>query len=132
MLLQSLTSFINFILLGEVTHLVCHFFFGAILITLNKDGVVRPIAVGCTLQRLAANCAGDHVMKSTGTLLEPHQLGYGFPLGAEAAVHAARIFLHNLQQGQLSMKLDFRFAFNSLRETRWSQQWKNCCRRFFL
>ena len=50
MLLQSLTSFVNFILSGEVTHLVRHFFFGATLIALNKmDGVVRPITVGCTL-----------------------------------------------------------------------------------
>ena len=115
MLLQSLTSFINFILSGEVTHSVRHFFFGATLIALNKkDGSVRPIAAGCTLRRLAAKCAVSHVMKSMGTLLTPHQLGYGVPLGAEAAVHAARIFLHNLQQGQLIMKLVFRNAFNSL------------------
>ena len=116
MLLQSLTSFINFILAGEVTHPVRHFFFGATLIALNKkDGGVRPIAVGCTLRRLAAKCAGNQVMKAMGTLLAPHQLGYGVPLGSEAAVHAARIFLHNLQPGQLIMKLDFRNAFNSLR-----------------
>lgn len=50
MLLQSLASFINFILLGKVTHPVQHFFFGATLIALNKkDGSVRPIAMGCTL-----------------------------------------------------------------------------------
>ena len=116
MLLQSLTSFINFILSGEVTHSVRHFFFGATLIALNKiDGGVRPIDVGCTLRRLVAKCAGNHVMKAMGTLVAPHQLGYGVPLGAEAAVHAARIFLHNLQPGQLIMKLDFRNAFNSLR-----------------
>ena len=54
-------------------------------------------------------------MKAMGTLLAPHQLGYGVPLGAEAAVHAARIILHNLQPGQLIMKVDFRNAFNSLR-----------------
>ena len=117
MLLQSLTYFINFILSGKVIHSVCHFFFGATLIALNKkDGGVRPIAAGCTLRRLAAKCAGNHVMKSMGTLLAPHQLGYGVPLGAEAAIHAARIFLHNLQPGRLIVKLDFRKAFNSLRQ----------------
>ena len=116
MLLQSLTSFINFILSGEVTHPARHFIFGATLIALNKkDGGVRPIAVGCTLRRLAAKCAGNHVMMTMGTLLAPRQLGYGVPLGPEAAVHTAQIFLHNLQPGQLIMKFDFRNAFNSLR-----------------
>ena len=92
MLLQSLTSFRNFILSGEVTHSVRHFFFGATLIALKKDGSIRTIAMGCTLERLAAKCAGNHVMKAMGTLLAPHQLGYRVSLGAEAAVHMARIF----------------------------------------
>ena len=48
-------------------------------------------------------------MKAMGTLLAPHQLGYGVSLGAEAC-----IFFHNLQSGQLIMKLDFRNTFNSL------------------
>lgn len=55
-------------------------------------------------------------MKAMETLLAPHQLGYGLPLRAEAAVHAAHIFLHNLQPGQLIMKFDFRNAFNSLHQ----------------
>ena len=44
MLLQSLTSFMNFILSGEVTHSVHvrHIFFGATLIAL-KDGSVRKL-----------------------------------------------------------------------------------------
>ena len=114
MFLQSLTFFINFILSGEATHPARHFFFGATLIALNKkDGSVRPIAVSCTLRHLAAKCAGNHV--AMGTLLAPRQLGYGVPLGPVAAVHAAQIFLHDLQPGQLIMKLDFRNAFNSLR-----------------
>ena len=53
-------------------------------------------------------------MKAMGTLLAPHQLGYGVSLGAEAAVHVACISFHNMQSGQLIMKLDFSNTFNSL------------------
>ena len=73
-----------------------------------------PIAVGCTLRRLAAKCVGNHIMKTMGTLLAPHHLGYWVPLVAEVAVHAALLFLHNLQPGHLIMKLDFSNAFNCL------------------
>ena len=47
-------------------------------------------------------------------LLAPCQLGYGTPLGAEAAVHAARIYLHNLRPDEVLLKLDFRNAFNCI------------------
>ena len=40
---------------------------------------------------------------------------YGNPLGAEAATHAARIYLQNLRPGCLMLKLDFKNAFNCLR-----------------
>ena len=54
------------------------FFFGASLVALNKkDGDTHPIAVGCTLRRLVAKCAGSKVMKEMGELLFPKQLGYG-------------------------------------------------------
>ena len=116
MLLRSLTSFINLILRGEAAPFVRPSLFGATLIALDKKGGgVRPIAVGCTLRRLAAKCAGNRVMQAMGALLAPHQLGYGVPLGAEAAVHATRVFLQNLQLGHLILKLDFRNAFNCLR-----------------
>ena len=36
-------------------------------------------------------------------------------MGAEAAVHAARSYLHNMQSNQLLLKIDFRNAFNSIR-----------------
>ena len=115
-LLRSLTSFINLILRGEAAPFVRPSLFGATLIALDKKGGgVRPIAVGCTLRRLAAKCAGNRVMQAMGALLAPHQLGYGVPLGAEAAVHATRVFLQNLQPGHLILKLDFRNAFNCLR-----------------
>ena len=54
-------------------------------------------------------------MKAMGTVLAPHQLGYRVPQGAEAVVHAARLFLHNLEPRQLILKLDFSNEFNCLR-----------------
>lgn len=48
-------------------------------------------------------------------LLAPIQLGFGVKGGAEAAVHAARIYLRDLAPDKIMLKLDFRNAFNSLR-----------------
>ena len=116
-LLRALTAFINLVLDGKTTPAACPFFFGTSLIALQKTdgGGVRHIAVGCTLQRLAAKCAGARVMEVMGDLLAPFQLGYGTLLGAEAAVHSARTYLHNLQPGHLILKLDFKNAFNTIR-----------------
>jgi hypothetical protein len=47
--------------------------------------------------------------------LVPAQLGFGVHQGAEAAVHAARIFLANISSGQAMLKIDFSNAFNTLR-----------------
>ena len=114
-LLRALTSFTNLILEGKASPNACPYSFGASLIALDKkDGIVRPIAVGCTLRRLVAKCAGYSIMQDMAELLRPKQLGFGISRGAEAAVHASRIFLHNLQPQQLILKLDFRNAFNCL------------------
>jgi hypothetical protein len=72
------------------------------LIALNKkNGRVRPIAVGGTLRRLVAKCASRAVRDELGALLASVQLGYGTPIGAEAAVHAALVNLRNIQSGQI-------------------------------
>ena len=106
----------NCVLRGETAAPAQASFFGATLIALNKKGGgLRPIAVGCTLRRLVAKCAGACVKEAVGALLAPHQLGFGIPLGVEAAVHASHIFLHNLRPRHLILKLDFRNAFNCLR-----------------
>ena len=119
MLLRSVTIFVNCVLRGETAVPARASFFGTTLIALNKKGGgFRPIAVGCTLRRLVAKCAGSCVKEAMTALLAPHPLGFGVPLGAEAAVHASRIFLNNLQPGHLILKLDFRNAFNSLRQDR--------------
>ena len=60
------------------------------------EGGIRPIAVGNTLRRLAANCACPHMLNSLEVSLAPRQLGYGSPLGCEAAVHAARSYLESV------------------------------------
>ena len=116
LLLQALTSFMNLVLQGKVAQPARHFFFGATLIALGKkDGGVRPIAVGCTLRRLASKCACNSVKQAMAALLAPHQLGFSIPLGAEAAVHATRVYLQDMPDHHLLLKLDFRNAFNSLR-----------------
>lgn len=52
--LESLTSFINFVLAGIAPSSVRPVFFGASLVSIaKKSGGVHPIAVGCTLRCLA-------------------------------------------------------------------------------
>ena len=53
-------------------------------------------------------------------LLAPRQLGYGVRGGAEAAVHAARLYMQGLQH-RCVLKLDFRTAFNTLRRDKMLQ-----------
>ena len=112
----ALASFVSQLISGNVPYPVAPFFFGARLLGLNKpDRGVRPIAVGCTLRRLAAKCLGNSVFEEMGSLLFPLQVGYGTRLGAEGAVHAARAYLTQLHPGNLMLKLDFQNAFNSIR-----------------
>ena len=59
--------------------------------------------------------SGKLVMDEMTDLLAPRQLGYGVSGGAEAAVHAARQYLSNLEPGSAVVKLDFSNAFNALR-----------------
>lgn len=66
------------------------FFFGTTLIALGKkDGGVRPTAMGCTLWRLASKRACNSVKQDVAALFTPNQLGFGIPLGTEAAVPAS-------------------------------------------
>ena len=81
----------------------------------KNGGGVRPIAVGCTIRRLAAKVVGNKVMKEMASILSPRQLGYGVSKGAEAAVHAARLYINNLGSNKAVLKLDFINAFNSIR-----------------
>ena len=115
-LLTSLTNFTNMVIAGGVPVPARPYFFGAKLIGLNKDdGGIRPIAVGCTLRRLVAKCVCAEVKEEMGSFLYPRQLGFGVPLGAESAVHAARSYVYGLDESNFLVKLDFQNAFNSIR-----------------
>jgi len=61
---QVLVDFINLLLAGSIDKEVSAIVFGGRLLALSKkDGGVRPITVGYTLQRLAAKCANNHVIE---------------------------------------------------------------------
>ena len=112
----------NFVINGNVLQEARPYLFGASLVALNKSsGGIRPIAVGCVLRRLVAKCASSAIRDKMGSHLAPLQLGFGTHLGAEAAVHAARHFVHNLQPGHLLLKVDFRNAFSCLRRDKMLQ-----------
>ena len=85
-LLGAVTSFTNLVLAGDTPIPARKIFWGASLIALNKkDGGVRSIVVGCTLRRLIAKTASLRDLERMGSMLAPLQLGYGTPLGSEAA-----------------------------------------------
>jgi len=115
-LCEALTDFVNLVLQGGVPLEVRPFFFGASLIPFRKkDGGVRPIAVGLTLRRLVAKAANRRALDSCATALLPTQAGVGVKGGAEALIHAARLYLANLPKDKAFIKLDFENAFNSIR-----------------
>ena len=92
--------------------------FGDTLLAVSKkEGGNRPIAVGYVWRRLAAKVACKHIMDRGAALLAPCQslLGFGVRGGVEAAVHAARRFIANLQPGKRFLKIDFKNAFNTIR-----------------
>ena len=121
-LLRALVPFIELVLSGNTPVSIRPFFFSVNFIALQKkDGGIRPIAVGCTLRRLVAKVAGMKVVDQMATLLAPRQLGYGVRNGAEAAVHAARMYLSNPDPSIVFLKLDFQNAFNSLRRDKMLQ-----------
>ena len=75
-LLSALASFVTLILAGRTPPSNRPpsnrpFFFGATLIALEKDGGVRPIAVGCTLWCLAAKVASGRMLEDIAALLAP-------------------------------------------------------------
>jgi hypothetical protein len=117
-LLGSLTEVTNLILAGGVPKQVLPFIFGANLVALEKKGGgIRPIAMGCTLRKLAAKIACESVRDHLGSQLQPLQMGFGTTCGAEASVHASRRFLSTCKSG-LFLKLDFANAFNSTHRSR--------------
>ena len=114
-LLRSLVGLSTLILEGRIPLPIRPLFFGANLTALTKkSGGIRPIAVGCTLRRLASKCVCQHALKSIPEKLAPHQLGFGVGGGSEAAVHAGRVYLSHLQDDKAMVKVDFQNAFNTI------------------
>lgn len=115
-LLTRLTEFSNLCLTGRVPAEIQPVFCGASLCALNKkDGGIRPIAVGSTFRRLIAKAACKAVTAKMAVRFLPTQLGFGVPRATEAAAHAARRFIADLQPGHGLLKLDFSNAFNTVR-----------------
>ena len=114
--MSPLAGLLTLILEGRTPLVIHPTIFGANLIALTKKGGgIRPIAVDCTLRRLASKCACIHAMESLLQFLSPHQLGLGVPGGADVAVHATWIFLNTLPSDKALLKVNFSNAFNTIR-----------------
>ena len=113
---HELTAFVNYILRGELPAFILPLFYGARLIALDKkDGGIRPIAVGKTLRRLATKAGMSTEAIFLGDDLSPLQLGFGVRGGCEAAVHAVRRYVENCPTDRITVMLDIRNAFNTIR-----------------
>jgi Reverse transcriptase (RNA-dependent DNA polymerase) len=115
-LLEAITDLVNVMLEGRIPESVRPVIFGgSLMANQKKGGGVRPIAVGYVWRRLAGKVACHLIAERSATLLSPRQLGFGVRGGAEAAVHATRRYLANLQPDQVFVKVDFANAFNTIR-----------------
>ena len=92
--MKTLTAFVNLILDTSLLPLAVQpLLFGARLIPLKeKDGGLRPIAVGNTLKRLVSKIVCNKARALVDMFL-PHQYGFAVRQGAEACIHATRRFL---------------------------------------
>ena len=62
---------------------------------------------------MRVGCRG--VLDQEKMYLAPLQLGLGTKMGAEAAIHSVRTFLHHIPVNHVLVKFDFKNAFNSIR-----------------
>src|SRR6218665_288544 len=114
-LLSAITGLINILLQGKCPPELRPILFGVTLFALRKKtGGLRPIAIGYYWRRLASKCANKHASHQAAAYLSPKQLGVGVPGGSEAAVHATRRFVADMDEHHIVVKLDLCNAFNSL------------------
>ena len=89
---------------------------GAVHLTSSDDTLIPPNTEtwrSCARNiplRLLSVRAG---MSIYSNLLQPNQLGFGIKRGAEAAIHAARTFIHS-HNDMVLLKIDFANAINSI------------------
>jgi len=114
-LVTAITALVNLLLAGTCPPEMRSVLFGGTLFALRKkSGGLRPIVIGYYWRRLSSKCANAFAIPRVTTYLAPKQIGVGIPGGCEAAVHAARRFLDNMDQRSILVKLDLANAFNSL------------------
>lgn len=108
---------LNLLLSGKAPKTLAPFLSGANLIALNKDeGAIRPIAIGCTLRRLASKIVSTLISEDASILLSPTQVGVGISGGAEAIIEAVKAYdLANADNEDFCIgQVDYRNAFNEI------------------
>ena len=85
--------------------------------------------VGEVIRRLIAKCIARGANSEAADLFNTKQLGAPFKNGAEGIVHATRISFEKLQKSKNYgiLQIDFKNAFNLIKETRfWKQSLISC------
>ena len=84
----------------------------------NKDGGIRPIAVGNVFRGLGSKIAVKRVISELRRQLPPLQLSVDVSGGCEAAAHAVRTFVQFpvVPEKNVLVKLDIKNAFNTVRQ----------------
>src|SRR6218665_1151010 len=105
-LVSAVTALINLLLKGICPQEIRSILFGGTLFALTKKrGGLRPIVIGYLWRRLASKGANSYAVPKMIPYVSPRQLGVGITGGAEAAVHASRRFLADLDSNTVFVKL---------------------------
>lgn len=83
----------------------------------QKDGGIRPMAIGATLRRLVSKLCCSNLADELVSQLKPKQLSFRVKGGPEAAVHSVRTYVLLNQTAEISVKVDVKNAFNTLDRT---------------
>ena len=95
-LLKGLVNLCSNLIRGQIPNHAREFLFAANLTAfLQKDGGIRPIAVGNVFCRLASKIAAKRVIPELRRQLPPAQLGDGVSGGCEAAAYSVRAFVQS-------------------------------------
>ena len=112
--------FLSHILEGNTPHAVQPFLFGGSSLIHKRDGGLRAITVGLTLQWLPTKIGSGHIHVThlDGSTLASLKLSFGMTSGCEVVVQAAHQYLASMLTNHVLLKIDFKNAFNSLRWNR--------------